>query len=144
LKENHMSDDGFNVFSAKDRGDLSYGACIGGTTALGGAVGRFAMLPGLLAGAATGLVIGLVTCKRLAPAIERKIFSAQEQLSETELTSVLRIIRDQTGVQDKADVMYLFSQARLAAVASHGDLHAGQNICLAPRVAASKLLSERV
>lgn len=76
------------------------------------------MLPGLLAGAATGLVVGLLTCKRLSPAIERKIFSSTERLTDGELLSVLRVIRDQTGVQTKSEAMYLLIQARVAAAAS--------------------------
>jgi len=136
-----VSDD-FNLFSPKDRQDLSYGACIGGTTLTGAAVGRFGMLPGLLAGAAVGLALGLLTCKRLSPAIEKKIFSTNERLTEAELASALRVMRDQTGVRDKSDAMFLFSQLRVA-VANGTDLRKGQNACVAPRIAASQLLSSR-
>jgi hypothetical protein len=134
----------FNLFSQKDRQDISYAACLGGTTLVGAAVGRFGMLPGLLAGAATGLVIGLLTCKSLSPAIEKKIFSSTERLSEGELLSVLRVIRDQTGVQTKSEAMYLLGQARAAAAASGESIRSNQNACVPPRVAAVQLLSRRV
>ena len=133
----------FNRFSTKDRQDISYAACLGGTTLVGAAVGRFGMLPGLLAGAATGLVVGLLTCKRLSPAIERKIFSSTERLTEGELLSVLRVIRDQTGVQTKSEDMYLLSQARVAATASGESIRKSPSACLPPRVAAVQLLAQR-
>jgi hypothetical protein len=108
----------FDPLSAKDRQDVSYVACIGGTTLVGAAVGRFGGLPGLVGGAAVGLAIGLLTCKRLAPAIEKKIFSSSERLTEGEVLSAIRVIRDQTGVRSKTEARYLLSQVRAAAAAS--------------------------
>jgi len=134
----------FSVFSTKDRQDISYAACIGGTTISGMAIGRFGMLPGVVAGAMAGLALGMLTCKKLSPAIEKKLFSGTEPLSESELLSVLRVIRDQTGVQTKSEAMYLLSQARVAAAASGEKLRASQNVCVPPRVAAHQLLSRRV
>lgn len=136
--------DDFNVVSAKDRQDLSYLACVGGMALVGAAVGRFGALPGLFAGAATGLAIGLLTCKRLSPAIEKKIFSSKERLSDAELLSALRVVRDQTGVQTKSEAMYLLSQARTAAAAGGSSLQDSQNACVPPRIAAVQLLSHRV
>jgi hypothetical protein len=133
----------FNLFSTKDRQDISYLTCVGGTTLITASIGRIGMLPGLLAGAATGLMIGLIMCKRLSPAIERKIFSSSERLTDSELISVLRLIRDQTGVQTKSEAMYLLSQARLAAVANGGSIRESSSACLSPRVAAVQLLAQR-
>ena len=135
--------DDFNLFTQKDRQDISYGACIGGSVLIGAAVGRVAMLPGLLAGAATGLAIGLLACKRLSPAIERKIFANNERLTDGELASVLKVLRDQTGVQTKSEAMYLFSQARAAASANGKNLAVRPMACVPPRMAASQLLSQR-
>ena len=135
--------DDFNLFSTKDRQDISYAACLGSTTLIGASVGRLGMLPGLLAGAATGLAIGLLTCKRLSPVIEKKIFSNSEPLSEGELLSVLRLIREQTGVNTKSDAMYLLTQVRSVAGAGGESLSANPSACLPPRVAATQLLSKR-
>lgn len=133
----------FDLFSPKDRQDLSYGACVGGSVLVGAAVGRLGMLPGLLAGAAAGLALGLLTCRRLSPAIERKIFSTHERLSEFELASVLKVLRDQTGVPTKSDAMYLFSQVRAAAAAGADNLHGTATACVPPRLAATQLLARR-
>lgn len=135
--------DDFNLFSHQDRQDVSYGACVGGAVVLGAAVGRFVLLPGLLAGAAAGLAFGLLSCKRLAPAIEKKIFSGSEPLSEGELASVLKVLRDQTGVQSKSDVMFLFGQARAAGIARGEALRGGSVACVLPRVAAAQLLAQK-
>jgi hypothetical protein len=130
----------FSLFTEQDRRDISYAACIGATTLTGAAVGRFGGLPGLLAGTAAGLAFGLMTCKRIAPAIERKIFSENSRLSEAEALAALRAVREITGVKTKTDAMYLLGQARAAA--ARGDMRgAAQRV--APRRAASKLLSAR-
>jgi hypothetical protein len=135
--------DDFNVISEQDRHAVSYGACVGGTTLVGMAVGRFVGLQGVLAGAAVGLAYGLLTCKKLAPAIERKIFSSQERLSDVELASVLRVVRDQTGVQSKADAMYLLSQVRALAQSRPEAVQKPGNACVPPRTAAAQLLAQQ-
>lgn len=136
--------DDFNLFSLQDRQDISYAACIGGSVILGGMVGSFSRsTPGILIAAAVGLALGLLACKQFNPAIEKKIFSGTERLSEGELLSALRVVRDQTGVQTKSEAMYLLSQARSAAIAKGDDIRNKQNSCVPPRIAASQLLSMR-
>lgn len=135
--------DDFNVISAQDRQAVSYGACVGGSALVGMAVGRILGLQGVLAGAAAGLAIGLISCKRLAPAIERKIFASNEQLSDSELASALRVVRDQTGVQSKSDAMYLLSQVRALATSQPAALKKAPSTCVAPRTAAAQLLAQR-
>jgi hypothetical protein len=136
--------DDFSVFTDKDRQDISYGACIGGMVLVGAAVGRLAMLPGLFAGAAAGLAIGLVTCKRLSPAIEQKIFSQNEKLSDFEVLHTLRVIRDETGIKTKADAMYLLSYLRSEVVPKGQAVNNGKLSCIPLRMAANQILSNRV
>ncbi len=133
--------DDFLLFSAKDRQDISYVACVGGTTLTGLAVGRFGMLPGLLAGGVAGLAMGLLSCRLLAPAIEKKLFDPAERLSEQELSSVLKVIRDQTGVRDKSDAMYLLALVRHGNAGEKGGRSAAPAV--SPRAAAAALLSRR-
>jgi hypothetical protein len=137
-----MSDD-FNVLSQKDRQDMSYAACIGGSVLIGAAVGSMLALPGMLAGAAEGLAVGLLTCRRLSPAIERKLFSRTERFSERELTTVLKAVRDQTGASSKSDAMYLLRHVRIVALAEGETLLKEENACMPTRLAASKLLAQR-
>jgi hypothetical protein len=101
------------------------------------------MLPGLLAGAATGLAIGLLTCKRLSPAIERKLFSEHERLSEHEILQVLRVVRDETGVQTKSDAMYLLSHVRREIALKGQSISKESRSCLPARIAAHQILSRR-
>jgi hypothetical protein len=135
--------DNFNLFTPQDRQDISYGACLAGTTLTGMAIGRFGGLGGLAAGAVVGLTIGLLTCRKLSPAIERKLFSQNEALSEHELLQALQVVRDETGVQSKSDAMYLFQQARIA-IAIHGPgIRGAAASCQPMRTAASQVLSQR-
>jgi hypothetical protein len=135
--------DEFTFLTDKDRQNISYGACVGGSVLLGLGVGRVAQLPGLLAGAATGLAIGLLTCKRLSPAIEHKLFSEHERLSEREILQVLRVVRDETGVQTKTDAMYLMSQIRRELALKGHNISKESRSCLPARIAAQQMLSRR-
>jgi hypothetical protein len=132
----------FELFTPQDRRDISYAACLGGSTVTLMAAGGVGLLPGLLGGAAMGLALGLLSCRKLAPAIERKIFSNQP-LTEQELSSVLKVLRSEAGVQSKTDAMYLFSQAHRAAKASGPKMLASQSSAPNVRVAAATLLSRR-
>jgi hypothetical protein len=67
--------DDFNIISEQDTRDLSYGSCVAGSALTGLAVGRILGLQGLLAGAAAGLALGLLTCRHLQEPIKRKLFS---------------------------------------------------------------------
>ena len=89
--------DDFNVFTVEDRQSVSYGLCIAGTAVVGAAVGRIAGLSGVLVGAAGGLLWGLLVCKQVSPVIERKLLSANEELTEGELLS-LSVLSDKRPV----------------------------------------------
>lgn len=134
--------DDFSFFSSKDRQDISYAACVGGSFVVGLAVGRIGMLPGLLAGAAVGVAVGLLTCRKLSPMLERKIFSSDARLTDEEVLAALRIIRDEMGVTSKSDAMYLLAHARAAGRSAGGRLHPRMS-CMPPRFAASQLLTHR-
>lgn len=137
--------DEFEFFTQEDRQDIAYGACLGGSALVGAAVGGMtATVPGIVLFAAAGLAYGLVACKRLSPTIERKIFGANERLSEHELASVLKLIRDQTGVQTKSEAMFLFSQVRTAVRAGAVGPRSSSASCLPPRIAATRLLAQRL
>ncbi|MEI8266729.1 MAG: hypothetical protein WCI59_13395 [Betaproteobacteria bacterium] len=116
--------DNFEIFNEKDRKDISYGACVAGSALTGVAVGRILGLQGIAAGGAAGLVIGMVTCKKVAPIIERKLMN-EEPMSEGEVASVLKLIRDETGARTKAAAMGLLAQARAAVRAAGGSLGSG-------------------
>lgn len=135
--------DDFNLFTEQDRQDISYGACVGGATLVGAAVGRFGMLPGLLAGAGVGLAIGLLTCRKLSPSIERKLFSKNQGLTDQELLQVLKIVRDETGAQSKSDAMYLLGYARVAMAKNGESIWGDTKSCQPIRVVANRLLSLR-
>lgn len=106
--------DDFNIITDEDKTDLSYGACVLGTTLTGLAVGRFAGVQGLLAGGGVGLAIGLLTCKTLSGPIKKKLFSQTGRLSDHELAQALQAVRQQTSVTRKSDAMLLLSLARKA------------------------------
>ena len=116
--------DNFEIFNEKDRKDISYGACVAGSALTGVAVGRILGLKGIAAGGAAGLVIGMVTCKKVAPIIERKLMN-EEPMSEGEVASVLTKIRQETGVRTKAAAMGILAQARAAVRAAGGSLGIG-------------------
>ncbi len=102
----------FEFFTDKDKENMSYGACVAGATLVGAGVGRFLGLQGLLAGAGTGLVYGLIICKNLKTPIKNKIFSSNQKLTDTELSHAITVIREQTGVQSKSNALYLLGIAR--------------------------------
>lgn len=134
----------FSLITEQDRRDISYAACVAAPTVVGLAYGSAVPLPGgAIAGAAYGLMIGLLACKRLSPLVERKLFSKADSLSDAELSGVLIAIRDQTGVENKSDAMYLLTQARAAAISRHERVRTDQASQMHPRIAASQLLSRR-
>lgn len=135
--------DDFTILTDKDKLDMSYGACVGGFIVTGAAFGRLALLPGLLTGAAVGLTVGLIACRRLSPAIERKLFSHNDQLSDQELLQALRLIRDETGVNTKSDAMFLLSQVRMESSQKGQSLFNNKTACMPMRIAANHLLSAR-
>ena len=105
-------DDDFNLFTDDDRATTAYRMCVAGTTITGAAVGRWGGLYGVLAGGAAGLAYGLMTCKKLSPYIERKLFSRNAKLSDAELSKVLKEVRNQTGVRSKSSALALLADAR--------------------------------
>jgi len=135
--------DDFNVFTVEDRQSVSYGLCIAGTAVVGAAVGRIAGLSGVLVGAAGGLLWGLLVCKQVSPVIERKLLSANEELTEGELLSLIGVIRQETGVKTKSEAMYLLGQVRAVAANSGEKGLASENALIPPRAAAAQLLRER-
>ncbi len=68
----------------------SYKLCVLGAIATGAAVGRFAGLHGLLAGAAFGAVVGLNRCPTIAPAIRQKLFTPHARLAPDEFRALVR------------------------------------------------------
>ena len=109
----------FDIFTEKDRKDISYGACVAGAAITGVSVGRILGLQGIAAGGAAGLVVGLVTCKKVAPIIERKLMN-NEPMSEGEVGGLLKMIRDDTGAKTKAAAMSVLSHMRAAVQAAGG------------------------
>lgn len=135
--------DDFELFTVGDRQDLSYGMCIAGTTLAGGAIGRFAGLYGLLAGAIAGAAYGLATCRRLAPAIEHKLFSSNARLTESEALEVMNVLREQGGVKSKADAMYVTAAVRYAIASQRLDPRSRPRACLPLAMAASQIVATR-
>ena len=114
----------FDIFTEKDRKDISYGACVAGAAITGVSVGRILGLQGIAAGGAAGLVVGLVTCKKVAPMIEKKLMN-NEPMSEGEVGGLLKMIRDETGSKTKAAAMNILSHMRAAVQAAGGSLRSG-------------------
>jgi hypothetical protein len=133
----------FFLLSPQDRQDMSYAMCVGGTGLVGVAVGRFAGLPGLLAGAIAGVAYGLLACKKLSPLIERKLFSRMDRLSDGEILQVLGVLQRDAGVSSKADGMYVLAQVRHAAATRGLDPLRPPNSCMPLRPAAAHLLAAR-
>jgi len=133
----------FNLFNESDRRDVSYKLCVGGSVGLGIMVGSWAPVVGSLVGAASGLAVGMMTCKKLSPAIEKKLFT-YESFTEKELTQVIKVVKEQTGVKNKSDAMYLLSHARVAAITKGDGLNKTGSTLIAPRAAATSLLEKRV
>ena len=135
----------FDVLTEEDRRDMSYGLCVGALVLVGSAVGRFIRLNGLLFSSAKGLATGLRACRELAPAIERKLFSSGDRLTDAELLSALVVVRNLTGVATKADAMYLLGRARAATGARDERLcHAQPDAYTGPQEAALQLLADRI
>ncbi len=135
--------DDFELFTQDDRNKAAYIACIGGMGAIGVAVGRFGGLHGVLLGAAVGVGYGLLACKRLAPAIERKLLSTSERLTEFELSSALKALRDQAGVKTKDDAMLLLATVRQLSAVDPSFATRPQPACMALPQAAQMLISHR-
>ena len=132
--------DNFNIFTEKDKSDISYGACVAGSALVGAGVGRFLGLQGLLAGAGAGLIIGLISCRKLKEPIKKKIFSKNSRLTEHELSIALSVIRDETGVSSKSDAMFLLGVARQEFASKPGAYNGNKNSPQSMRQAAKHLL----
>ena len=135
--------DDFNSLNMLDKKDISYGACVAGATVLGIAVGGFVPVIGPIAGAVTGVALGLLTFRKISPAIEQILLSKNGKLTDQELLQVLRIVLDETGVRSKSEAMYLLSHARREMASKGKRLQSGNRSCLPIKVAAKKLLSQK-
>ena len=76
------------------------------------ALGRFLGVPGVLGVGVAGLAYGLMTCKRLAPAIKNKLFSANVRLSDQELLQALQAMREQKPGIGKGQALDMFAAVR--------------------------------
>lgn len=107
-----MSEFDFNILTERDKNNVSYTACLGGSALTGMAVGRFLGLQGLLAGGAGGLVIGLMACKRLSPLIKQKFLNPNVSLTERELVESLQAVREVKPGINKSEALQLFAAVR--------------------------------
>ena len=108
-----MQDD-FGVFSAEDKANAAYAACIGGWVASGAILGSVAGGQTLLL-AAGGLLWGLVTCERISKAVTQKLSGANPQsLTEAELASIVKVLKTDAGVSSTGDALYVLAMARQA------------------------------
>lgn len=135
--------DNFMLFTQQDRQDLSYGVCMGTMALSGVAVGRFAGLWGVLGGAVAGVLAGLVACRRLSPAIEQKLFTADARFSEAELLEVLLALHLQGGAATKREGMYVLTAVRHGARSQGLRRSALPPVCPPMRVAVSQILAAR-
>jgi hypothetical protein len=120
--------DDFTIITDEDKADVSYGACVAATTLTGVAIGRFAGLQGLLVVGGAGLVAGLLACRYMEEPIKQKLFGGAGALTDDELAQALHGVHLVTGVQRKAEAMYLLAAARSAASqAPTGARDAGQS-----------------
>ena len=131
----------FNLFNENDRQNISFKLCLGGNVGLGIMVGSWVPVVGSLVGAASGLALGIMACKKLTPAIEKKLFT-YESFTEKELIEVLKVVKEQSNVKTKSDAMYLLSHARVAAITKGKGLNT--KISLTPATSVDKLLEKRV
>lgn len=144
-----MKDDfDFTILTEKDKKDISYSACIGGSMLVGVAIGRFAGIHGVLAGALAGLALGVANCKYLkgAEVIKYKLFSSNEKLSDQELKWVLQAIKFETEVKSKSDAMYLLSLLRNNKIANgmQHPIDGSENSYTPLKAAAKVLLNQRL
>ena len=105
----------FNILTAQDKQNVSYGLCVLGQTAIGASLGSLVGGQTLL-GAAGGAVWGLFTCKHLAEPIKRKLFSQTGRLTEHEFKQALLAAGQQFPGISKSQALGLLASARIEAV----------------------------
>lgn len=105
--------DNFEFFTEQDKTDTAYNMCVAGSTITGMAVGATgAVGVGALPGAIVGLIIGLKTCNRIAPALKKKIFSDKVAITELELSQVLKHLREKNPTIAKESALKALAEVR--------------------------------
>lgn len=107
-----MSDHDFNLITEQDKQDVAYGACVGGMAITVIGVGRFLGVQGVVAGAVVGAAWGLLTCKRLAPAIKQKLFTQASRLDDGEVVQALQALRETKPGLSKPEALRLLAGVR--------------------------------
>jgi hypothetical protein len=93
---------------------MIYDICLGASSVLGVAVGAMGGGPvGAIIGAGAGYGLGVAHCKFTAPALKKKIFSEQSDISGAELEKVLSSIRRSIPSIDRSEAMKLFAGLRI-------------------------------
>jgi hypothetical protein len=106
-----MSDD-FSILTEADKDTLSYGACVGGMTLGGMAVGRWVSLQGFLVGGIADAAYGLMSCKTLQEPIKQKLFSKTSRLTDYEIVARLRALRFQSPSLKKDHALEVLAAIR--------------------------------
>jgi hypothetical protein len=97
------------------KGHVSYGVCVLGMTGTGAIMGSMAGGQTLL-GAAGGMVVGLVLCKTVETPIKRKLFGANERMTEGEFRALASQVGNSYPTLTPNQVLDLIAAARLAAI----------------------------
>lgn len=101
----------FEFFTEKDKKDTAYGVCVLGVMGVGGTLGGLA--GGMAApGAVVGLIWGLLACPKLSYPLKKKLFSANQKLSEYEVANLVTEIRRQNYMGNSQGIKAL-AQVRI-------------------------------
>jgi hypothetical protein len=105
--------DNFQMFDKTD----AYELCVHGTTLVGASFGALSgagafSAPGAIAGAVVGRAIGIKACKRFAPALKEKLLSSKSSITESELSSVLKHLREENPMITKQQAIETLAEFR--------------------------------
>ena len=107
--------DDFALLSEEDKQNGAYVVCVFGTTVSGLLVGAYSRSPFnmLLLGGA-GLALGLKACKLpiVQDALRTKISSSNSKLTDNEILTALRAIRQEHPGISKSDAMGILAEVR--------------------------------
>ena len=106
-----MPENDLEFFGEKDKQDMAYLYCVGGMTLTGVSLGALAGGHALTGGAG-GLIWGLLTCKKIAPAVSKKLFSSREKLRDHEIAALLKEIHNLRPYISKKDAIKVLAYVR--------------------------------
>ena len=101
------------MFTEKEKQEISNYLCRGGLTVVGMAIGSLTIQPaGIIGAGAAAFLYSKKTCKYLVPALKKKIWDSEDQLTKSELNKVLTSMKMVDPTLSNSEILNVINVTR--------------------------------